>query len=117
MGEGARRRQNAPRRAEGKRLMAGLPSSQSERRWARTELVTARMALSEFRNEYGPGREDLAERIDHVLRTGRGDTFVVVDLETIRDLASGWRANDDEEISNALVEIERAAGLTEQGDG
>ena len=42
-----------------------------------------RMALEEFRDEYGPGRADLAERVDAVLR-GPGEEFVIVPAEAVR---------------------------------
>jgi hypothetical protein len=36
-------------------------------------------------------------------------------VEAARALGSAWRANDDEAISNALVRLEDACGLREQG--
>jgi hypothetical protein len=35
--------------------------------------------------------------------------------DLVRELGSAWRADDDEAISNALVRLEDAAGLREQG--
>lgn len=36
-------------------------------------------------------------------------------VDLVRALGSGWRANDDEAISNALAQLEDEFGLREQG--
>jgi hypothetical protein len=48
--------------------------------WTRDDLVTVAMALEEFRDEYGPGRRDLADRVNAVLR-GPGERFAIVPVD------------------------------------
>lgn len=49
----------------------------SESGWTRNEMVTLAWALAEFRDETGPGKPELAERVNTVLR-GPGENFVIV---------------------------------------
>jgi hypothetical protein len=66
-------------------------------------------AVCQERDGYQAGLRNLEVQNDSLRQQLQG----AVDL--VRELASAWRANDDEQITAALVRLEDWAGLREQG--